>query len=53
MTADSRDLNYDKFVVDGEIHTMADEAYISYNTQRIDVDGVVKKILQRNTCKMN
>ena len=38
-------LNYDKFVVKGEVHTMADEAYTSHNTNRLDVDGTVKKIL--------
>ena len=42
--ADSRDLNYDKFVVDGEVVTMADEAYTSHNTRRLDVAGTVEKI---------
>jgi len=45
IAADSRDLNYDKFVVNGEVHTMADEAYTSHNTNRLDVDGTVQKIL--------
>ena len=45
VAADSRDLNYDKFVVNGEVHTMADEAYTSHNTKRLDVEGTVKKIL--------
>ena len=45
VAADNRDLNYDKFVVKGEVHTMADEAYTSHNTNRLDVDGTVKKIL--------
>ena len=45
VAADSRDLNYDKFVVKGDVHTMADEAYTSHNTNRLDVDGTVKKIL--------
>ena len=45
VAADSRDLNYDKFVVDGNVQTMADEAYTSHNTNRLDVDGTVKKIL--------
>ena len=45
IAADSRDLNYDKFVVNGEVHTMADEAYTSHNTNRLDVDGTVAKIL--------
>ena len=45
VAADNRDLNYDKFVVKGEVHTMADESYTSHNTIRLDVEGTVKKIL--------
>lgn len=45
VAADNRDLNYDKFVVKGEVHTMADESYTSHNTHRLDVEGTVKKIL--------
>lgn len=45
VVADSRDLNYDQFVVKGEVHTMADEAYTSHNTRRLDVEGPVKKLL--------
>ena len=45
IPCDNRDLNYDKFVVNGEVHTMADEAYTSHNTIRLDVEGTVKKIL--------
>lgn len=45
VAADNRDLNYDKFVVNGEVHTMADESYTSHNTNRLDVEGTVKKIL--------
>ena len=41
----NRDLNYDKFVVKGEVHTTADESYTSHNTDRLDVEGTVKKIL--------
>jgi UDP-glucose 4-epimerase len=45
VAADSRDLNYDKFVINGQVHTMADEAYTSHNTTRLDVEGTVQKIL--------
>ena len=45
VAADSRDLNYDQFMVQGQVHTMADEAYTSYNTNRLDVDGTVEKLL--------
>ena len=52
VVADSRDLNYDKFVVDGsEVQTMADESYTSHNTTRLDVDGTVKKILTTDYIK--
>lgn len=42
---DGRDLNYDKFFVQGQIHTMANEAYTSHNTWRLDVDGTVAKLM--------
>ena len=45
VAADNRDLNYDKFVVKGEVHTEADESYTSHNTTRLDVEGTVKKLL--------
>lgn len=45
IAADSRDLNYDKFVVTGQVKTMGDEAYTSHNTVRLDVDGTVEKLL--------
>ncbi len=45
VSADSRDLNYDKFVVKGDVLTMADEAYTSHNTRRLDVEGTVEKLL--------
>ena len=44
VSADTRDLNYDKFVVDGNIQTMSDEAYTSHNTFRLDVPETVEKI---------
>ncbi len=44
VACDSRDLNYDKFVVDGRVETQADEAYTSHNTERLDVPGTVEKI---------
>ena len=44
VACDSRDLNYDKFVVNGEVTTMADDAYTSHNTSRLDVAGTVEKI---------
>ena len=43
--ADNRDLNYDKYFVQGKVMTEAEESYTSHNTKLLDVDGVVKKIL--------
>ena len=45
VAADSRDLNYDKFVVNGRVETQADESYTSHNTVRLNVDQTVDKIL--------
>ena len=45
VSADNRDLNYDKFMVNGTVQTMADSSYTSHNTDRLDVDGTVNKIL--------
>lgn len=44
VRSDSRDLNYDNFVVDGEVVTQADEAYTSHNTCRLDIAGTIEKI---------
>ena len=45
VSADNRDLNYDKYFVNGQVTTEADEAYTSHNTTLLDVDDTVKKIL--------
>lgn len=43
--ADTRDLNYDKFTVQGRmVKTMGDEAYTSHNTRRLNVEETVEKI---------
>ena len=51
VSADNRDLNYDKYFVQGQVQTEADEPYTSQNTQLLDVDGVVKKILTTDYVK--
>ena len=51
VAADNRDLNYDKFFVEGKVETEADEAYTSHNTKLLDVDGVVDKILTTDYVK--
>ena len=45
VAADNRDLNYDKYFVKGKVETQADDSYTSHNTVRLNVDGVVQKIL--------
>lgn len=45
IAPDGRSLNYDKFYVEGNVLTESDEAYTSHNTNRLDVDGVVAKIM--------
>ena len=45
VAADARDLNYDKYFVEGKVHTQAPEDYTSHNTRRLTVDEVVEKLL--------
>ena len=51
VAADSRDLNYHKFVAKGKVKTMADESYTSHNTNRLDVHGTVDKIMTTDYIK--
>lgn len=44
ISPDGRNLNYDKFYIEGDVLTQCDEAYTSHNTNRLDVDGVAEKI---------
>lgn len=45
VSADNRDLNYDKYFVEGKVVTEAEESYTSHNTKHLDVDETVRKIL--------
>lgn len=51
VAADSRDLNYDKFVINGQVETEAEDSYTSHNTKLLDVDETVKKILTTDYVK--
>lgn len=51
VSADNRDLNYDKYFVKGQVVTEAEESYTSHNTRLLDVDGVVEKILTTDYVK--
>lgn len=44
IPADTRDLNYDKYFVDGNEKIATIEEYNSENTTRLDIDGVIKKL---------
>lgn len=48
---DGRDLNYDKFFIKGQVQTMANEAYTSHNTKRLDVNGTIQKLLTTDYVK--
>lgn len=45
VSADSRDLNYDKYFVEGKVTTEAEKSYTSHNTNRLDVKATETKIL--------
>lgn len=51
VSADNRDLNYDKYFIRGQVETQADDAYTSHNTKLLDVDGTVEKILTTDYVK--
>ena len=51
ISPDARGLNYDKFYVQGTVRTEGDDAYTSHNTNLLDVDGVVKKIMTTDYVK--
>lgn len=44
VSPDGRSLNYDKFFVEGQVETQADEAYTSHNTNRLDIEGIIAKL---------
>lgn len=46
IPADNRDLNYDKFFVDGEEEHSASDDYHSHNTERLTVEGMKQLLLK-------
>jgi UDP-N-acetylglucosamine 4,6-dehydratase len=46
IPSDSRDLNYGKYFVEGEIEVSKIEDYTSHNTHRLDIDGVKNTLLK-------
>lgn len=51
VSADNRDLNYDKYFTKGKVATQADESYTSHNTKLLDVEETVQKILTTDYVK--
>jgi len=45
IPADNRDLNYEKYFVEGEMHIAEVDDYTSHNTERLDVEGVRELLL--------
>ena len=48
VPADSRDLNYAKYFVEGETDVSTLDDYTSHNTERLDVEGVKKTLMKLN-----
>ncbi|NWA81906.1 polysaccharide biosynthesis protein [Pseudomonas sp. D2002] len=46
IPADNRDLNYEKYFVEGETHISELDDYTSHNTERLDVEGVKALLLK-------
>ena len=46
IPADNRDLNYDKYFIEGRTEISKIEDYTSHNTRRLDVAGVKKVLMQ-------
>lgn len=51
VSADNRDLNYEKYFVKGAVSTEAGESYTSHNTNQLNVDCTIKKILTTDYVK--
>jgi len=46
IPADGRDLNYDKYFTEGNPHIETSEEYTSFNTRRLDKNGVIELLLK-------
>lgn len=51
VIADSRDLNYDKFLIKGEIDIIPCNSYNSNNTRILSVDEIIEKLLSTKYVK--
>ncbi len=48
IPSDTRDLNYEQYMSDGAVRTQADDAYTSDNTNRLDREGIVDKLMSNS-----
>lgn len=46
VPADNRDLNYDKYYVEGDQKLSSEEEYNSHNTERLNIEQIKEKLLQ-------
>jgi UDP-glucose 4-epimerase len=46
IPADKRDLNYDKYFVEGDQKLSSQEEYNSHNTERLDIEQIKEKLLK-------
>jgi UDP-N-acetylglucosamine 4,6-dehydratase/5-epimerase len=46
VPADTRDLNYDKYFVEGDKQLSSEEEYNSHNTERLNIEQIKEKLLQ-------
>jgi len=51
VPADKRDLNYDKFFVEGDVMLSQEHEYNSHNTQRLNVEEIKQRLLQLDYVK--
>jgi UDP-N-acetylglucosamine 4,6-dehydratase len=51
VPADKRDLNYDKYFVEGDVCLSVSDEYNSHNTYRLNVEEIKDKLLQLNYIK--
>jgi UDP-glucose 4-epimerase len=48
IPADVRDLNYAKYFTEGEMSSATIDDYHSHNTEKLDLDGMIKKLMKLN-----
>ncbi len=51
IAADNRDLNYDRYFTKGKVQTETEESYTSHNTQLLNIEETVKKIMTSDYIK--